>query len=343
MSKSYYAAANTGNGFNSLFDSIFSAEELSRLYIIKGGPGTGKSTFIRSIGDAAEMRGLEAEYYYCSADTDSLDGVKIPSLGVAVIDGTSPQSTDTRYPGACETIVNLCDNFDTEKLRQNRAEIAVLTNECSACYKRASRYLRAAGEAERMSLEVAARAFDTAKARAAAERLLGQIKPRGGAYSEKYISAIGAKGASHIENPIDKGEKRVCIKGKYGFDKLFLRVLCKCAEEGGYTVTRFPDVLLHDYTEAVYIAEAHTFYSVSDESQTEINAHRFVKNEVLCENRGKLRFAEKCRESLVEGAVLELREMGKNHDALEKYYVSAMDFSSSRVMQAKVENEIFGL
>ena len=87
-SKSYYAAANTANGFLSLFGEIFSPAALSRIYIIKGGPGTGKSTFMYGIGKAAKERGLETEYYYCSADTGSLDGVKIPELAAAVIDGT---------------------------------------------------------------------------------------------------------------------------------------------------------------------------------------------------------------------------------------------------------------
>ena len=120
MSISYYAAANTEKGFKSLFGEIFSPKELSRLYIIKGGPGTGKSTFMRGVAKAAEQRGFDVEYYYCSADTGSLDGVKIPSLKTALIDGTSPHSYEPRYPGACETVIDLGQNFDTGKLRENR-------------------------------------------------------------------------------------------------------------------------------------------------------------------------------------------------------------------------------
>ena len=41
--KKYFAAANTVDGFVSYYDEIF--VKCSRVYIIKGGSGTGKSYF----------------------------------------------------------------------------------------------------------------------------------------------------------------------------------------------------------------------------------------------------------------------------------------------------------
>ena len=69
---------------------------------------------------------------------------------------------------------------------------------------------------------------------------------------------------------------------------------------------------------------------------------RFVRSEVLAECRGKLRFAEKCREALLQGALSELAKMGNVHDELEKYYISAMDFEKSGAMLERVKEEIFG-
>ncbi len=341
MNKKYFAAANTEEGFRSLFAEIFSPDELSRIYIIKGGPGTGKSTLMYGIASLAEMRGLATEYYYCSADTGSLDGVKIPALGVAVLDGTAPHTCDPRYPGACETIVNLGQNFDVEKLKMNRAEIERLTNECSACYKRGARFLRAAGETERLRLELAGKAFDFEKARRSARRLLSRTKPDGGECRERYVSAIGTRGKAHITNTAEKGEKIVQISGKYGADKLFLRVLCEQALAFGYTVLRHPDVILYDYTEGIYIKELKTRYIITEESEEKINAMRFVSTSALAENRAKLRFAEKCHDSIMEGALAEMSEMGVKHDELEKFYVSAMDFEKSDAILSEIEKEIF--
>ncbi len=341
MNKKYFAAANTAEGFRSLFSEIFAPEGLSRIYIIKGGPGTGKSTFMYGLASLAEARGLSAEYYYCSADTGSLDGVKIPALGVAVLDGTAPHTSDPRYPGACETIINLGQNFDAEKLRTQRGQIEKLTDECSACYKRGARFLRAAGEMERFCLSLAGAAFDFEKARGAARRLLSRARAAGGGESERYISAIGTRGRAHVLNTPEKGEKTVQISGKYGADKLFLGVLCEEARAAGYTLLRHPDVLLYDCTEGLYIKELKTRYIISEESEEKINAMRFVGAASLAENRAKLRFAEKCRDAMLEGALAELAEMGKKHDELEGFYVAAMDFEKSEAMRKKAEKEIF--
>ena len=143
--RSYYAAANTEKGFCSLFGEVFSPDSLSHIYIIKGGPGTGKSTFIKSIGAEAEALGLDSEYYYCSADTSSLDGIKIPALGTAVIDGTPPHACEPRYPGACEKIINLGECLDEAALAEKRGEIERLTRECGECYTRGAHFLAAAG------------------------------------------------------------------------------------------------------------------------------------------------------------------------------------------------------
>ena len=79
MEISYFLGANSRDGFASLY-SGFAAGEGDRLHIIKGGPGTGKSGFMKKLGAAAERRGLDVEYVLCSGDPDSLDGVYIPAL-----------------------------------------------------------------------------------------------------------------------------------------------------------------------------------------------------------------------------------------------------------------------
>ena len=49
--RKYFAAANTYTGFISYFDTVFDPEKFSRLYVLKGGPGTGKSSFMKKIAN----------------------------------------------------------------------------------------------------------------------------------------------------------------------------------------------------------------------------------------------------------------------------------------------------
>ena len=86
----YFLGANAYSGFYSLYDGLTSPAAGDFLYVIKGGPGGGKSTFMRCLGQAMQDRGVETEYIHCSADPDSLDGVKFPALHVAYVDGTAP-------------------------------------------------------------------------------------------------------------------------------------------------------------------------------------------------------------------------------------------------------------
>ena len=86
----YFLGANSPTGFYSLYDHLLPPEEARAIYILKGGPGCGKSTLMRKIGAWAEESGLETEYIICSGDPDSLDAVLLPKLGVAIVDGTAP-------------------------------------------------------------------------------------------------------------------------------------------------------------------------------------------------------------------------------------------------------------
>ncbi len=90
--KKVFPGSNTADGFFSFYDYIVNPR---RIFIIKGGPGVGKSTLMKNIGTRFNEKGYDIEYYYCSSDSNSLDGVVIPDLGVAVIDGTAPHSVVT--------------------------------------------------------------------------------------------------------------------------------------------------------------------------------------------------------------------------------------------------------
>lgn len=91
----FFLGANSGHGFQNLFHEFCAPENYRDLLVLKGGPGVGKSTMMRRIGQAMEDCGEQVEYLYCSGDPKSLDGVHIPRIRVAVVDGTAPQGSVT--------------------------------------------------------------------------------------------------------------------------------------------------------------------------------------------------------------------------------------------------------
>ena len=84
----YFLGGNTVRGFVSFY-SGFCREPEDFLWVIKGGPGCGKSSFMKTIGRAAEEKGLDVEYVLCSGDPESVDGVYFPALHTGYADGTA--------------------------------------------------------------------------------------------------------------------------------------------------------------------------------------------------------------------------------------------------------------
>lgn len=89
----FFAGANSGEGFRSLFAEMVDIEDTYDFMVLKGGPGVGKNTFMREVARAMEAAGTAVERLWCSGDPDSLDGVVLPELRCAVVDGTSPHGS----------------------------------------------------------------------------------------------------------------------------------------------------------------------------------------------------------------------------------------------------------
>lgn len=142
----YFAGGNTARGFFSCFEDIMPETQRKRMFYIKGGPGVGKSSLMKKIGLAAEKAGWEVEYFHCSSDPDSLDGVAFPEKGVALMDGTSPHVYDPAVPGARDTLVSLGDFLDEKQLRPALEDVRRIQGEISSRFGRCYHYLAAAHE-----------------------------------------------------------------------------------------------------------------------------------------------------------------------------------------------------
>ena len=142
----YFLGANSPAGFYSLYSELLPPETANAIYILKGGPGCGKSTLMRRVAQQAAQAGEAVEYILCSGDPDSLDAVVLPRLGAALVDGTAPHVVEPKYPGAVEQYVNLGDCYDRAGLRAIRGEILTCMDGYKEHYQRAYRCLDAAAE-----------------------------------------------------------------------------------------------------------------------------------------------------------------------------------------------------
>ena len=145
MREKYFAASNSSGGFCSYYGGVFNPEKLYKIYVIKGGSGTGKAFFMNEVAKCAELNGFSVRYIYCSSDAESLDGNIINEQKIAVLDGTSPHVYEPHFVGAVESFVNLADFLDERLLSSSRKLIESIYFEKQRGFERAYRTLSAFG------------------------------------------------------------------------------------------------------------------------------------------------------------------------------------------------------
>ena len=114
----YFAASNSEKGFFSYYRECLDAAHIQRVFAIKGGPGTGKSHFMRTVADRGRACGWHVEYVYCSSDADSLDGIILSKgdTAIALLDATAPHVYEPSRPGVREELIDLGAFWDRSQL-----------------------------------------------------------------------------------------------------------------------------------------------------------------------------------------------------------------------------------
>lgn len=353
----YFAAANTWWGFKSFYSDIFGI--LPRLYIIKGGPGTGKSSLIKRVADEAEKRDYDVELYLCSSDPNSYDGIIIPKLGIAVIDGTSPHSADTVLPGAKDEIINLGEFWKSDKLRDRYDDIYDLTLKKKREYNTAFAYLSAIGSIENEIKNIVLDAIDTPKLQKYVKRVSAalmsnssrsNISPRNDTVI-RVIDSVGMYGALYLPTFENIASKNYYINDKYGISDILLEELQKSITSYGIKTIKgigapsglINGLLLPDSSVSFTVLNDHPRSVVrDDESSTIIRTERFINNDILKRSKQRIKFAKKCIMSLSDGVAEAFSSIRDIHFEIEKIYGSAMDFKGKEKYTDKIVERIFG-
>ena len=141
----YFLGSNSGNGFSSLYED-FPPEEGAFLHIIKGGPGSGKSTLMKGLAATAEARGWTVHRVPCSGDPDSLDGVYVPALREAWVDGTAPHALEPKLFGVTGDYLNLGSFFRGPLDQEEKQLLLRLQRDNQELYREATLALRDCAE-----------------------------------------------------------------------------------------------------------------------------------------------------------------------------------------------------
>ncbi len=135
--EAYFLGSNSAYGFYSCYEHLADPAQGDFLWVIKGGAGCGKSTFMKKIAAEAEKQGFSVEYIYCSGDPDSLDGIYIPELHTAYTDGTAPHVQEPPFPASRGAYLDLGQFYDIPSLMEHYDEIKDATKSYKDAYAQA--------------------------------------------------------------------------------------------------------------------------------------------------------------------------------------------------------------
>lgn len=338
--KEVFPGGNTCNGFYSFYNYIISNDEANRIFCIKGGPGVGKSSFMKAIAAEFVELGYDIELHHCSSDNNSLDGVVIKQARVALIDGTAPHVLDPKNPGAVDEIINFGDFWDVEGFKPERETIIRLNKEVKSLFESSYRCLKGAKELQDDIETAAEGAVDRIKYAELLFNLKAEFTDNlaftGGAGSERHLfhTAITPDGiVDYIKTIIPDSFKCYVLEGinLKGIDSA-LNMLGREYMRKGYYVEFYHQPLNPERIETVLVEKIGI--ALTTDSRMKENACRIVDmDEVMDDNilqvrKDLINRDMKMKELLLGEAFERINAAKVKHDEMEKSYIPQMDFQA---------------
>lgn len=345
----YFFGEATAEGFQTGFKQQISEKDFYT-YILKGGPGTGKSGIMKKVAEAFKERD-DVDLYHCSSDPASLDGVVLKGRKTAVIDGTAPHVFEADYPGVSQSIINLGECWDELLLQENAGEIRALMDENSTWHARARRYISALSSLNTDIITIGSLALNREKLNSFLRRYIKKLLPKpvgtDGKILLKKLSAITMNG--YMTYLPDNSVKKIFVDDRcFAAGDIFLRGIAEAAVNRGYTVTvSLCKLLQNDIYEHVIINELslgfftrNFFNGIVQDGDYKINMERFYDKNLLAAKKQRLSFDRKASLEMKAEAVQSLLKAKAVHDDLEEYYIRAVDFKMIDAVTEKLISEI---
>lgn len=350
----FFLGANTAEGFYPLTNELFCERDDIRLYLIKGGPGTGKSTLMKAVCKRAAEENIPFERIFCSSDPDSLDGVILPTLGAAVLDATPPHPFELKFPGVRGRIIDMGTCWDAGLLEKNAGDILRLTRAVGESHKACLRFLSAAGRLQQEQMQTAFAQTDLLRVIRSTKRLCAKLlheRDKKSVVTRRFLGACTPKGNVFFYDTLcGLCERIIAVEDDIGaVSAAFMQTVLGEAVDRGLDVIACPCILRPDGTpEHILIPElklgfvtGNSYHPAPDAVEKTVCATRFTDAQTAKAHKNRYSFYRKAQAELLDGAVEKLQQAKSLHDRLEAHYVAAMDFDKAEQKKLSLLSELF--
>lgn len=320
----FFTAANGYTGFRSYFDSVFSPTEYTRIFVLKGGPGTGKSTLLRNIAAALEDSCDRCELILCSSDPHSLDGIILQRGGrrIGILDGTAPHERDALLPGAVSELINLGDGWNAEELKKHRKEIEEFDKIRINYYRSAYEKLALIGKIDGYIMADVKEAFDITAVGRYARDVISNISAPNGERDIRLVSAVCSMGRLTLPTLGKISSATIHVGGSRYAARLFLTFLASEAKRSGIRHIYIPEPERDEYCEALLFPDASL--SIVRES---VGTYDVCADDYIVTPYAGSELYRHFVDELSTHATAALAKASENHFELEKIYSAAMDYT----------------
>ena len=341
----FFLGANTPKGFVGFADELYDATDGWRAYLIKSGPGTGKSSLMRRIYEQVTALSVDAEVICCSSDPASMDGVVFPQLKLCILDATAPHVVEPQFWGAVEQIVPLAVCMDETALYKQAPDILAATRKNRDLHQQCRKYIHAASALLRENRRIGEALIDTDKIHRLASRLARQEFGTGrgrGKLTHRFLSAVTPDGIVTFNETLQTLCPRIyTIEDEQGAAaRVLLEALARYAQESGVDGIACPCPLAPDEgaehllfpSVGVAFTTSNAFHKADYPVYRRIHAARFMDAEQLRAKRQIQSFNRRAARELLEQARSFAAEAKAVHDKMEAYNIAAMDWDRARAM-----------
>lgn len=333
MIRDYFLGGAAPDGFSTAF---WQEQKHTYGFYLKGGPGTGKSTLLKKL--AAAFADEDVSVYHCASDPRSLDAVVLEQRGIFAADATAPHTADTPLPHVTGTLIDLAEGLDAGRLYPHKAEIMRLYQENQNAHQQVRKGLAGIAALEEMTAEAGQKALRTEKLRQFAERFAKRLLPKDsgtdGVLLHRQSTALTPLGRCSW---IPKDYDLILVQDPvFAASELLLDLLADAAVQAGavcevtVSLTRKgqPPVQVLLPEQHIAVSAAHALSGIEMQAPVSvIRMQRFYDSAALRRSRHTVQFCRRSAEGLTERVSGILADALEIHDALEAYYINALDRS----------------